>query len=755
MTARASGAGSALSCPWDRRDIKPRRAPASRCTAGEARSGSLKGCWRRVEPHGPDTQPDRLVATRFHESDAARLNPGALPSTPMAAGIVRSRSVVIIFTALLVPSLAAGAVLAHAPAALAAEPSPAAPSGARLPAGPATAAAANPITVENQNPGSMGWLLGSPVGGDTANQMKGYWSAVSAKAGDTITLYATTNPAQAFTLDIYRMGWYGGAGGRLRLTVALTGISQPPCTPDATTGMIACGWTGSYSLTIPGDWVSGMYLGLLTNAAGYRNNTIFVVRDDRPAPFLYQQGINTDQEYNNYPNDGATGKSLYTFNSYGANTVSGQTRAVKVSFDRPYKDFGFDQVDEIEFIRWIERMGYDVTYQTDVDPHANPDGLKNHKAVLSVGHDEYWSMEIRNGCEPARDAGVSLAFFAADASEVQVRLEPSAGGVANRVVVCYKDAVLDPVQGPTTTTKWRLPPVNRPEQTMRGVQVVSMVNGANANFVVANSSHWIYAGTGFKDGDSVPGIAGHPFTVAVTAADSLGTPIAQYGGTVHFSSSDAATAAKLPPDSKLTKGQGSFSVTLATAGSQTIPVSDAAASKTTTVPITVSAAPASRFALATSGNPTVGTSFTFTVAAQDQYGNTDTGYAGTVHFTSSDTSAVLPANATLTNGQGSFSATLTKAGAQTIVATDTATAAITGTLALNVHGTAGSLDVAVPATARAGQALSVAVTARNSDGTIATGYTGTVHFTSSDTATGVVLPPDSTLTSGQGTFSAT
>src|SRR2546427_6163164 len=146
MTARASGAGSGLSGRGDRLDIKPRRPPASRCTAGEARSGSLKGCWRRVEPHGPDAPPDRLVAARFHESDAARLNPGALPSTPMAAGIVRSRSVVIIFTALLVPSIAAGAVLAHAPAAIAAKPSPAPPSGARLPAGPPPAAAANPIT---------------------------------------------------------------------------------------------------------------------------------------------------------------------------------------------------------------------------------------------------------------------------------------------------------------------------------------------------------------------------------------------------------------------------------------------------------------------------------------------------------------------------------------------------------------------------------------------------------------------------------
>src|SRR5439155_1505784 len=106
-------------------------------------------------------------------------------------------------------------------------------------------------------------------------------------------------------------------------------------------------------------------------------------------------------------------------------------------------------------------------------------------------------------------------------------------------------------------------------------------------------------------------------------------------------------------------------------------------------------------------------------------------------------------------GQGSFSATLTKAGAQTIVATDTATAAITGTLALNVHGTAGSLDVAVPATARAGQAFSVAVTARNSDGTIATAYAGTVHFTSTDAATGVALPADTMLSNGQATLAAT
>src|SRR2546427_674949 len=670
----------------------------------------------------------------------------------------------IVLAPLLIILLASGPLPGGASAALAATTAPQTPSLALLPApGPASPAAVNnPIVAENQQPGTNAWLLGSPRADDTANQMKGYRSAVSAKAGDTITLYATTNPAQSFTLDIYRMGWYQGWGGRLRLTTSLTGISQTPCTPDATTGMIACNWTGSYSLTIPNDWLSGVYLGLLTNAAGFRNNTIFVVRDDRPAPFLYQQSINTDQAYNNYPSDGTTGKSLYTFNSFGANTISSQTRAVKVSFDRPYSQGGFDQVDEIEFLRWIERMGYDVTYQTDVDTHANPGGLRNHKAVLSVGHGEYWSKEMRDGFEGARDGGVNLAFFAADTSEVQVRYEASAAGVANRVIVCYKDASIDPVQGPTTTVQWRMPPVNRPEQLMTGVTITGLSYSGNYPLVVMNTSpHWIYANTNFKDGDSVAGLVGYEMDKVDSAyalpAWQSHTILSQSPFTdANGSSGISNSHIYLAPSGAWVWASGTIAWSRGLDG-YWYQRADARIQQMTANLFNafLNGAPLDTLFMTVPTTAIAGQPFTIDVTAADSLGNPIAGYAGTVHFTSSDTSAVLPANATLTNGQGSFSATLTKAGAQTIVATDTATAAITGTLALNVHGTAGSLDVAVPATARAGQAFSVAVTARNSDGTIATGYTGTVHFTSSDTATGVVLPPDSTLTSGQGTFSAT
>src|SRR5207302_275233 len=159
--------------------------------------------------------------------------------------------------------------------------------------------------------------------------------------------------------------------------------------------------------------------------------------------------------------------------------------------------------------------------------------------------------------------------------------------------------------------------------------------------------------------------------------------------TVHFTSTDTSSGVVLPPDAALTSGQGTFSATLVKAGAQTITAADRANALSTTVTVSVTAAPASRFVLASSATPVAGTSFSFTVAvaAQDQFGTTGRAYAGTVHFTSTDSSAgvVLPADSTLTSGQGAFSATLIRAGSQTITGTDKVTATITGTLGLTVR----------------------------------------------------------------------
>ena len=148
-----------------------------------------------------------------------------------------------------------------------------------------------------------------------------------------------------------------------------------------------------------------------------------------------------------------------------------------------------------------------------------------------------------------------------------------------------------------------------------------------------------------------------------------------------------------------------------------------------------------------------GTPFNVTVTALDSSNNGVTTYSGTVHFTSSDSQAVLPANSTLTNGTGTFSVTLKTAGAQTVTATDSGTG-ISGTSAsISVIGATTHLSVTAPGSATTGTAFNFAVSALDASNNIVTSYSGTVHFTSTDNQ--AVLPANSTLTNGTGTFSAT
>jgi hypothetical protein len=134
--------------------------------------------------------------------------------------------------------------------------------------------------------------------------------------------------------------------------------------------------------------------------------------------------------------------------------------------------------------------------------------LLRYKAFLSVGHDEYWSKPMYDAVRRARDAGVNLAFFGGNEVFWQVRLEPSAGGKANRVIVCYKDATKDPRKGPLTTVGWSDRLVGRPTQTLVGLTPTSLLH-ANVPYVVSNSSNWVYTGTGLKDYWIVRGMVGY------------------------------------------------------------------------------------------------------------------------------------------------------------------------------------------------------------------------------------------------------
>ncbi len=163
------------------------------------------------------------------------------------------------------------------------------------------------------------------------------------------------------------------------------------------------------------------------------------------------------------------------------------------------------------------------------------------------------------------------------------------------------------------------------------------------------------------------------------------------------------------------------------------------------------------FGVSSPGSVTAGSPFNFMVTAQDQFNNTITGYAGTVHFTKSDngSGSAVPTDSALTNGTGTFSATLVTAGNQTITATDSVNSSINGTsntIAVNAAGVT-HFSVNAPSVATAGSTFSFTVTALDQFENVATSYTGPAHFISSDGA--AVLPADSALISGVGTFDAT
>ena len=227
--------------------------------------------------------------------------------------------------------------------------------------------------------------------------------------------------------------------------------------PDGN-GETVAGWPVTDELRIPADAVSGYYVANLVLTSGsYRGEASTVFFVVRPSPgnhsaILVQVPVNTWQAYNEWG-----GKSLYGFNS------TDLAAANRVSFDRPVAPAGqWPIVWEVPLIRFLEREGYDVSYQTDLDTHVSPGSLLDHRLVMISGHDEYWTKEMRDAFEAARDAGTNLAFMGANAGYWQVRYED--GG---RTIVGYKSNA-DPIADPALRTIL-FRDLGRPECQLEGV----------------------------------------------------------------------------------------------------------------------------------------------------------------------------------------------------------------------------------------------------------------------------------------------
>jgi hypothetical protein len=290
-------------------------------------------------------------------------------------------------------------------------------------------------------------------------------------------------------------------------------------------------------------------------------------------------------------------------------------------------------------------------------------------------------------------------------------------------------------------------------QTVSAVDsVTSSIKGTSATIFVtaAPAARFVLGGT------PAAAFAGDALLLTIVAQDSFGNVATGYSGPVNLSSTDGQ--AVLQAGKTLAAGAGVFSVSLRTVGNQTVTATDTvlAAIRGTSSAIVVNAGNTARLAVSLPPTTIVaGTAFSFTVTAQDSFGNNATGYAGTVAFASSDNQALLPANATLANGMGIFSATLKKAGAQTVTATDTVNSSImVVSPSITVNAAAAThISVITPTSAAAGTPFNFTIAAFDQFNNPATGYTGTIHFSSTDPQ--AILPPDTTLAGSTSTFSAT
>lgn len=371
---------------------------------------------------------------------------------------------------------------------------------------------------ENLHPGTDKWQL--PLTG--TGEIEGYFDDVSVAPGESFGLHVRSG-RPIVNVSVFRLGSYAGLGARLVARWPNLAVrSQPAPVSDATTGTVVANWDRVLTITVPNDWPSGLYLAELHPAGnpGVRipgavtgsgaQYATFIVRETAPvAPILWVSATTTNQAYNNWG-----GRSLYPDNSTGAPTISGDTAAVTVSFDRPYADYrGAGRVLrwEYPFIRWVEGAGYDVAYAADLDLERHPEIAAGRRLIMVVGHPEYWSPGMRRTLESAIAAGTNVTFFSAN--EIYWRARFDTTGTPYRTVTCYRRAARDPLaasQPSLATTQWREQPAPDPENQVIG-QMYGHQMEAPADWVVSHADHWIYAGTGLANGDRLANLVGQEY----------------------------------------------------------------------------------------------------------------------------------------------------------------------------------------------------------------------------------------------------
>jgi hypothetical protein len=372
--------------------------------------------------------------------------------------------------------------------------------------GVAPAAPANPVQRENSLPGTPGWEIPPSAG----TVIAGYASEASVSPGQSFQLHVDAPAGSRYRILVYRLGWYQGIGGRLIMCLpgcqsSSPAVAQPPpTTPDPVSGLFYAPWAVTDTVPIPPNDVSGYYEARLVVVSGPGAGAIggipLIVREaptDPPSAVLIQVPVNTWEAYNDWG-----GKSLY---AYGT-----PAHATAVSFDRPYDQQEFYEMGtalELPWVRFLERNGVDVSYQTDVDTDQDPSSLLRHRLVFAIGHDEYWSQQMRGAFDQAEAQGTNL-MFGSNSGLWRMRYDNGWQTIDE-----WRDPTTDPINDWNYDTGffWSF---GEPPCQLTGVEyqdyTQAYLTAPPTPYTVVGPANdpWLSA-AGLKPGDVIPGVVGY------------------------------------------------------------------------------------------------------------------------------------------------------------------------------------------------------------------------------------------------------
>jgi hypothetical protein len=357
----------------------------------------------------------------------------------------------------------------------------------------------NSVAAENQLPGTAAWNTVQAKWADpTALAM--WASPYSAGPGDTVDVFIHSTKGLV-ALSLYRLGWYGGLGGRLIWGAQnVVAVPQPACGEPDATGPVSCPWTRTLRIPIDPTWVNGLYFLKATTSDGNSAHYPFVLHTVSRASFIAVVPQFSWQAYNAWG-----GTSVYTPHGHS------------VSFERPYDTsagatYLFQDIYsyDLSVVRWLEQNNIDVAYESDVDIQSASGGPTPLKGLIYTGHSEYWTWAEYDRVQQLRDSHKHLVFTTGNNAYWNVRI--SAGPVTGRaahVVTVFK---MDPDPGATgihdLTVQFRDPRLNRPENGLYGIMysdgtdsIYSLVAAAPP---AGSEAAAFLAAAGIQPGDSIP-----------------------------------------------------------------------------------------------------------------------------------------------------------------------------------------------------------------------------------------------------------